>query len=150
MDEPWAERQLIRRHHFSRSAVTASAMHVSRVLQRHRLWLAQLVAAEAGDQPYLEKLAVAAVVLNRLKSPRFPHRWWAVLHQPNQFETVAAGTWAIARPSHSDWRAAKQAMSGRNPVPHALYFYNPALTNVPWMATLTGCQTIGVMRFCSR
>lgn len=132
-----------------RHLVADSASRASALMQQHRKWLAKLVAAEAGDQPYVEKLAVASVVLNRLKSPRFPHQWWAVLHQPGQFETVGDGAWAHARPTASDWQAARQAMTGHNPVPRALYFYNPALTTVDWMQALPGCQTIGAMQFCS-
>ncbi len=133
----------------ARHTRAGTASRASWVIQQHRKWLAKLVAAEAGNQPYVEKLAVASVVLNRLKSPRFPHQWWAVLHQPNQFETVGDGAWAHARPTASDWLAARQAMTGHNPVPRALYFYNPALTTVDWMQALPGCQTIGAMQFCS-
>ncbi len=111
-------------------------------------WLAQLIQAEAGDQPFDAQVAVGAVVVNRLHARYFPHRLWAVLNEPHQFTTVANGTWASARPTPSAWRAAALALQGDDPTDGALYFYNPSLPHAAWMNTLTGCEPIGAMDFC--
>jgi len=117
-------------------------------LARDKRWLAQLIEAEAGNQPSAAQIAVGAVVVNRLHAPSFPHHLWAVLHQPNQFETVANGTFATAQPSASAIHAATLALKGVDPTHDALYFYNPALPHAAWMDTLTGCKPIGAMDFC--
>lgn len=113
-------------------------------------WLAKLVQAEAGDQPFVTQLAVAAVVLNRTRSGIFPRRIPAVIRQPGQFQPVANGTFATAIPSPSAWTAARTILhGGPNPAPSALYFYNPALTAIPWMTHLIDCVTYGALRFCT-
>src|SRR5690606_23633191 len=53
--------------------------------------LARLVRAEAEDQPYAGKVAVASVVLNRTRSNLFPNGIWAVIYEPYQFEPVMNG-----------------------------------------------------------
>lgn len=116
--------------------------------RRHRRWLAQLIQAEAGNQPFLTQLAVGAVALNRLRTPGFPHRWRAMLHQPGQFTSVANGTWATAIPSRQARRAARQALTGWDPTHGALYFYNPSLPHAAWMSTLHACRQLGAMQFC--
>ena len=111
-------------------------------------WLAQLIQAEAGNQPFMTQLAVGAVAMNRLHSSQFPHAWWNMLHQRGQFETVSNGTWATALPRASALRAASEAETGWDPTDGALYFYNASLPHAAWMNTLIGCQTIGSMTFC--
>lgn len=111
--------------------------------------LARLIQAEAGDQAYPTQVAVGEVVLNRLRSPQFPHRLWAVINQPHQFSVVAAGTFAAARPAPRAIRAARAVFMGANPAPGTLYFYNPALPHVPWMNILVGCRNVGALRFCA-
>lgn len=110
--------------------------------------LARLIQAEAGDQSYATEVAVGAVVVNRTKSPVFPHRLLAVITQPRQFSVVSAGTFALARPTIRAWRAAQAALAGVDPAPGALYFYNPVLPHVAWMNGLQGCRTVGALRFC--
>ncbi len=53
-------------------------------------WLSRVVYAESGNQSLDGKIAVANVVLNRVKSPIFPNTIEGVLaqHRP------AAGTWS--------------------------------------------------------
>lgn len=53
--------------------------------------LAQLVEAEAGTQGYHGKLLVANVVLNRVRSDRFPDTIWDVIHQRYQFSVIGDG-----------------------------------------------------------
>ncbi|QBS36833.1 cell wall hydrolase [Thermaerobacter sp. FW80] len=87
--------------------------------------LARIVQIEAGGEPYEGKVAVAAVILNRVRSPRFPDSVRAVIYQPGQFPTAAERIPQI-RPSSAALRAARDALAGRDPSNGALYFYNPA------------------------
>lgn len=109
--------------------------------------LAHLVYAEAGDQPFLGQVAVAAVVLNRMKTPGFPHSVQAVIFAPGQFETVSNGTFWQA-PSAQAMLAAKAAAEGWDPSHGALYFYNPTLVSNSWMNSLPVTAQIGSQVFC--
>ena len=47
--------------------------------------LARLINAEARGEPYIGQVAVGAVILNRVKSPKFPNTIAGVIYQNNQF-----------------------------------------------------------------
>ncbi len=111
------------------------------------LTIAHLVQAEAGDQPFLGQVAVAAVVLNRLRTPGFPKTVDGVVFAPGQFETVTTGTFWNA-PGPLAMMAVKAAASGWDPTGGALYFFNPSMPHVAWMNTLPVTATIGDQVFC--
>lgn len=94
--------------------------------------LAHLIFAEAGQEPYLGKVAVGGVIMNRLEHPRFPKTIAGVIYQPHAFESVSNGI--IDRsPNNDAFKAAVNAISGWDPSGGALYFFNPAKTNNPWI-----------------
>ncbi|PSR31222.1 MAG: hypothetical protein C7B46_17025 [Sulfobacillus benefaciens] len=130
------------------SAPPVAATHSSRASVSSLHWLAQLIQAEAGNQPFLVRLCVGDVVLNRMQAAGFPHHLRQVILQPGQFSSVSNGTFAQATPTPQTIRAAQNALSGWNPVRGDLYYYNPALPHNPWMNTLTSCQRVGAMVFC--
>lgn len=86
--------------------------------------LARLVHAEARGEPYEGMLAVAAVVVNRVKHPGFPKTIREVIYQPGQFKCVENGT-INTSPDPLCVKAAKEALAGRDPTHGALFFYNP-------------------------
>ena len=87
--------------------------------------LARLVYAEARGESYKGKVAVAAVVLNRVRSSAFPNTISGVIYQSNAFESVSNGS--INKTPDSDClRAAREAMNGWDPTGGCLYFYNAA------------------------
>lgn len=53
--------------------------------------LAQLVEAEAGNQPFEGKCLVADVILNRVESPDFPNTISEVIFQDGQFSVITNG-----------------------------------------------------------
>lgn len=53
--------------------------------------LAIAVHAEAGNQSFEGRQAVAGVILNRMDSTRFPNTISEVLHQKNQFSVMTDG-----------------------------------------------------------
>lgn len=53
--------------------------------------LAALVYYEAGNQPYRGKVAVASVVVNRMKSSKFPNTLRGVIYQSGQFTPAMNG-----------------------------------------------------------
>ncbi|HOJ77272.1 MAG TPA: cell wall hydrolase [Bacillota bacterium] len=94
--------------------------------------LARVIHAEAQAEPYLGKVAVGGVILNRVQNPKFPKTIAGVIYQPHAFESVSNG-W-INKPASADSKkAAKDALSGWDPSGGALYFFNPAKTNNPWI-----------------
>lgn len=108
--------------------------------------LARLVSAEAAGEPYLGQVAVAAVVLNRVRNPLFPDTIAGVIYQPYQFEPVLNGT--IGQPATaSAWRAAVAALNGADPTGGALYFYNWRLVSNAYLWSRPWRTTIGEHRF---
>lgn len=89
--------------------------------------LAMTVCGEARGEPYEGKVAVAAVILNRVDSRRFPNTIAGVVYEPLAFESVANGQ--IYRNVTAEcWRAARDALNGWDPSYGSLYFFNPAKT----------------------
>jgi N-acetylmuramoyl-L-alanine amidase len=94
--------------------------------------LASLINAEAGAEPYLGKVAVGGVVLNRVQNSKFPKTLAGVVYQPHAFESVSNGL--INQPPNADSRkAAVDALSGWDPSGGALYFFNPSKPVSPWI-----------------
>lgn len=58
--------------------------------------LAIAVHAEAGNQSFEGRQAVAGVILNRMDSTRFPNTISEVLHQKNQFSCMTDGAYEKA------------------------------------------------------
>ena len=87
--------------------------------------LAALIQAESGGQPYEGKLAVGAVVMNRVKSPGYPNTILGVITAPGQFPPATNGKVAgiVARgPSASCIQAAEAAVAGQTTVGGATHF----------------------------
>ena len=80
--------------------------------------MAALIYCEAGAEPYEAQLAVGAVVMNRLKSNRYPNTLYGVIYQKGQF--TPAGNGKVARiikqkkATASCYKAAKAALAGED------------------------------------
>jgi len=99
-------------------------------------WLARIIEAEAGGEPYLGKVAVGNVVLNRVNSKDFPNTIYNVIFEYYgnipQFSPVADGT-IYNTPSQASVNAAKDAINGFRPVGNATYFFNPSKSAGSWI-----------------
>lgn len=105
--------------------------------------LARLVFAEARGEPFDGQIAVAAVLLNRLKHPGFPNTVRAAIYQPRQFEPVANGT-INQTPDNLAYQAVMEARAGVDPTNGSVFFWNPR--KVPassWVWTQTVKLQIG-------
>lgn len=110
--------------------------------------LARLINGEARGETYKGQVAVGAVVMNRVKSPKFPNTIAGVIYQKGQFSCVTDGQ--INKPIDKNstvYKAAKEALNGSDPTNGALYFYNPKTTKSKWLFTLKTVATIGSHRF---
>lgn len=109
--------------------------------------LAKLVHAEARGEPYTGQVAVAAVVLNRVKSSSFPNTIAGVVYQPYAFTAVDDGQINL-EPNATSKSAARDAMNGWDPTNGCLYYFNPATATSKWIWSRPYVTTIGKHRFC--
>lgn len=115
---------------------TASSTHKDSVY-----WLARIIQAESGAEPYRGKLAVGNVILNRVASSDFPNSIYGVIFDRKngvQFTPVANGT-IYNTPSAESIRAAEECLAGTRVVGNCLYFFNPkTATKASWI--VQNCQ----------
>lgn len=95
------------------------------------LLLARIIYAEARGEPFEGQVAVGAVVMNRVRDPRFPNTIAEVIYQSGQFIPVSDGTINLT-PNQVAIRAAKNALSGMDPSGGAVFFYNPKIATTTW------------------
>jgi spore germination cell wall hydrolase CwlJ-like protein len=95
--------------------------------------LACLVHAEAGTQSYEGKLAVANVVLNRVKSSDYPDSIEAVIYQSGQFSVAHSGSLDKQLANYDNYnssaqklslKAARAALEGANNIGSRKYFHS--------------------------
>ncbi len=108
--------------------------------------LARLVSGEARGEPYIGQVAVAAVVLNRVRDDSFPDTIAGVIFQPGAFDAVWDGQFDMA-PTDSALRAARDAMNGWDPTGGCTYYYNPSTATNEWIWTRQVQLTIGQHAF---
>ena len=96
-------------------------------------YLTCIIQAEAGNQPYRGKVAVANVVLNRVDSSRFPDTIKGVIYENNgapQFTPTVNGSMSqklrnykkMSQQTRECQKAAKAALAGTNVVGDKLFF----------------------------
>ena len=96
--------------------------------------LARLIHGEARGEPYVGMVAVGAVVLNRVRSSKFPNTIAGVVYQAGAFDAVADGQINLV-PNEQSRRAARDALNGWDPTGGCLYYYNPATATSKWIWT---------------
>jgi N-acetylmuramoyl-L-alanine amidase len=97
--------------------------------------MAQVVYGESGSEPYMGKVAVASVILNRLKDPLFPKTVEGVIKQKGAFSCVKSGKIG-AIPDEASYRAVLAALKGQDPTDKAVFFYNPRTATSTWMKNI--------------
>ena len=108
--------------------------------------LARLVHGEARGEPYTGKVAVAAVVLNRVRSASFPNTISGVIFENGAFDCVYDGQLWLT-PDSESIRAANDALAGWDPTGGCLYYYNPATATSSWIWTREVRLNIGAHAF---
>lgn len=104
--------------------------------------LAKCVHAEARGEPYVGQVAVAAVILNRVKDAAFPNTISGVIYQPWAFTAVNDGQINL-EPNSTAYQAAQDALNGWDPTYGCLYYYNPVTATSKWIFTRQTVVTIG-------
>lgn len=108
--------------------------------------LAKCIYAEARGEPYTGQVAVGAVILNRVRSSKFPNSISGVIYQPYAFTCVADGQINLT-PDANAKRAAQDALNGWDPTNGCLYYYNPATATSGWIWSRTVMLSIGKHNF---
>ena len=109
--------------------------------------LSRLVYSEARGESYTGQVAVAAVVLNRVKSSSFPNTISGVIYQRGAFDAVSDGQINMT-PDSTATKAAQDALNGWDPSYGAIYYFNPNTATSAWIWSRPMTVTIGNHRFC--
>jgi N-acetylmuramoyl-L-alanine amidase len=109
--------------------------------------LAHLIYAEARGEPYAGQVGVGAVVLNRVKSSKFPNSVAGVIYQPGAFDVVSDGQINYS-PNTTAVNAARDALNGWDPTYGSIYYFNPNTATSSWIWSRPYVVTIGNHRFC--
>ena len=108
--------------------------------------IAKCVYAEARGEPYVCKVAVAAVILNRVEHPDFPNTVYGVVYQPWAFTAVFDGQINL-EPDETAYQAAQDALNGWDPTYGCIYYYNPETATSEWIFSREVVVTIGKHNF---
>lgn len=104
--------------------------------------LAKAVYSEARGEPYVGQVAIAAVILNRVKSSAFPNTVAGVIYQPWAFTAVHDGQFEL-EPNATAYQAARDALNGWDPTYGSIYYYNPRTATNTWIRSRQVTTTIG-------
>lgn len=112
--------------------------------------IARAINGEARGEPYEGQVAVGAVILNRVKSSKFPNTIAGVIYEPGAFTAVSDGQINVAIEEKSTVvKAARDALNGWDPTGGAIYYFNPDTATNKWIWSRPLIKTIGKHRFCS-
>ena len=106
------------------------------------------VYGEARGESYTGKVAIAAVVLNRVKSSSFPNTISGVIYQTGAFTCVSDGQINMGTNDECT-RAAQDALNGWDPTYGSIYYYNPKTATNAWIRSRPVVVTIGNHIFCT-
>jgi hypothetical protein len=134
-----------------------STIEVARLDAEERRCLAEAIYYEARSESRVGRLAVADVVLNRVKSPVYPDSICEVVYEGShrktgcQFSFTCDGSMHKRR-NEKQWREAEllagAVMAGiRAPVSRNATHYHADYVSPPWADTLTPTAVIGTHKF---
>jgi hypothetical protein len=112
--------------------------------------LCYVLQGEVGDCSDDSKIAVANVIINRVKSSSFPDSIEGVLTQANQFTAIYGYYNGTTVPTSDTIECAKRALSGEDNTNGAVYYYAPKYcggSTAAWFESLTFCMEIDGQRY---
>lgn len=134
----------------AKTANTASKRKTFRASQlsaNDRKIMANAVYGESRGEPYMGQVAVAAVILNRVKSSAFPNTPSGVIFEPRAFTAVADGQIWLT-PNETASKAVNDALKGWDPTGGCTYYFNPATATSGWIWSRPQVKKIGKHIFC--
>lgn len=99
-------------------------------------WLARIITAESQGEPLRGKIAVGNVILNRVRSKRYPNTIYGVIFDKKygvQFSPASNGT-IYNTPTKESIIAAKICLEGYTISDEILYFVNPVKAPNSWIS----------------
>ncbi|MCF8010491.1 MAG: spore cortex-lytic enzyme [Clostridiales bacterium] len=121
---------------------TSTGYNASRSYQDKTYLLAKVISGEARGEPYLGKVAVGAVIMNRVQSAAFPDTIPGVIYQYLAFEAVSNGQYNRV-PEKESYLAAQQSIAGWDPTYGCLYYWNPVKSSSQWIWSRNITMRIG-------
>ncbi len=110
--------------------------------------LARAINGESRGEPYEGQVAVGAVILNRVRDPRFPNSIAGVIYQPGAFTAVSDGQINVPiEEGAMVVKAARDAINGWDPTGGCIYYWNPATATSKWIWSRTILKKIGKHNF---
>ena len=111
-----------------------------------------VVQAEAGNCAEYYKIAIANVIINRVKSPRFSYATniKAVLTASNQFTAINNYYTKANKPNQSTINCCKRALNGEDNSNGAVYYYSPRYVGgsvAAWFESMQLCVAFDSARF---
>lgn len=112
--------------------------------------LCYVLQGEVGNCSEDSKIAVANVIINRVKSGRFGSSIKAVLTAPNQFTAISGYYNGRNKPSSNTVECAERALYGEDNSNGATYYYAPKYcggSTASWFESLTFCMELDGQRY---
>ena len=109
--------------------------------------LARAIYGEARGESYTGQVAVGAVIMNRVRSSKFPNTIAGVIYQSGAFDAVSDGQINLT-PDSTAKKASQDALNGWDPSYGAIYYFNPNTATNKWIWSRPMTVTIGKHRFC--
>lgn len=109
--------------------------------------MAHVVYGEARGEVFRGEVAIAAVILNRIRSDKFPNNVSQVIYHPGAFTAVSDGQVNL-QPDQRAMTAVVEAIHGLDPTHGALYYFNPATATSKWIWSRPEILKIGKHIFC--
>ena len=104
--------------------------------------LSRAIYAEGRGEPYEGQVAIGSVILNRVKSDKFPNSVAEVVYQRGAFDAVDDGQINLT-PNETAYSAARDAVNGYDPTGGALYYWNPATATSRWIWSVPITYSVG-------
>lgn len=124
------------------ASTPAPSAHATKLTAQELNLLARLIDSEAGVCSLENKIAVGAVVLNRVRAGWANGTVTGVIEQKGQFDGVHTADFNHA-PSKDSILAAQRAAAGEDPSLGATYYYNPYISHPAWGKTMHQTVEIG-------
>jgi N-acetylmuramoyl-L-alanine amidase len=125
----------------------AKVSHTAKYSANDLKIMANAVYGESRGEPYEGQVAVAAVILNRVKSPNFPNTPTGVVFQPGAFTAVSDGQIWLT-PNDRAKKAVQDAINGWDPSDGCTYYFNPDTATSKWIWSRPQVKRIGKHIFC--
>lgn len=123
-------------------ANTWQALRNQTFTQNEIQMLAQVIHGEARGESFEGKVAVAAVVLNRLHDQEFPNTIKGIIFETRAFTAVQDKQYYLT-PNNSAYKAAYAATKGWDPTQGSTYYFNPKTATSDWIWSRQQVKQIG-------